>query len=88
MKGLTVMKTAIITLSSALLLALAETLSGNTLDAAAILAIAFASGLLAWTVFDYERKTLSLATLATGREVNVVDFRHGNNKPTTDRLAA
>ena len=57
------MKTTLITLLTAILLAIAAVAGGRHFDAADFIAIAFVSGLVAWTVTQYTGKprTLSLA---------------------------
>lgn len=47
------MKTALISLLTAALLGLASSASGRLFDAADFIAIAFATGLVAWTVAQY-----------------------------------
>ena len=54
------MKTALISLSTASLLAVAFALSGRLFDAANITALLFSTGLVAWTVSQYNRATRPL----------------------------
>ena len=57
------MKTALISLSTASLLAIAFVLSGRPFDAANVTALLFSTGLVAWTVSQYSRglRPLSIA---------------------------
>ncbi len=54
------MKTALISLSTASLLAIAFVLSGRPFDAANVTALLFSTGLVAWTVSQYNRATRPL----------------------------
>jgi len=54
------MKTALITLFTASLLAVAFVLSGRPVDAANLTALLFSTGLVAWTVSQYNRTTRPL----------------------------
>jgi len=54
------MKTALISLSTASLLAIAFVLSGRPFDAANVTALLFSTGLVAWTVSQYSRATRPL----------------------------
>jgi hypothetical protein len=56
------MKTALISLSTASLLAVAFVLSGRPVDAANLTALLFSTGLVAWTVSQYSRTARPLVT--------------------------
>ena len=56
------MKTALLTLLTVCLLLLAAVASGRLVDAADFIAIAFTSGLVAWTFAQYRTAPVPLAT--------------------------
>ena len=82
------MKTTIISLFTAGLLGLAATLTARPFDAADCLAIAFATGLVAWTVNQYGRKGEELRYVGKtfAFEPKPVTLRAGNRH--TGRIAA
>jgi hypothetical protein len=80
------MKTALISLLAASLLAIAFVLSGRPFDAANLTALLFSTGLVAWTVSQYSRVTRPLQVnrpirLPLPRQVRTF-------KPRMSRLAA
>jgi hypothetical protein len=80
------MKTALISLSTATLLGLASRASGHSFDAAAFVAILFASGLVAWTFGQYAR---SYPALTLSRPMRLPVNLGGQPAPAhAHRLAA
>ncbi|HVZ66223.1 MAG TPA: hypothetical protein VG936_16775 [Lacunisphaera sp.] len=80
------MKTALTSVLTATLLGVASYASGRPFDAADFSAIAFATGLVAWTVEQYSR---SPRELSRARPIHLpVNFARRTVEPTVKRLAA
>ncbi|HTL68494.1 MAG TPA: hypothetical protein VL200_12595 [Lacunisphaera sp.] len=80
------MKTALTSLLTATLLGVASYASGRPFDAADFSAIAFATGLVAWTVEQYSRQP---RVLSLNRPIHLpVNLLRGAADPSAKRLAA
>ena len=82
------MKTTIISLLTAGLLAFAATLSARPFDAADFIAIAFATGLVAWTVNQYSRNGPELSPVGEKVPFKAKPVRVRANVRATERIAA
>ncbi len=80
------MKTALISILAATLLGFASFASGRHFDAADFIAIAFATGLVAWTVEQYSREARPLTLARPIRLPAVPVVRHTGKQ--VGRLAA
>ena len=80
------MKTALISLFSASLLAVAFALTGRSFDVANLTALLFSTGLVAWTVSQYSRVT---RPLLVNRPIRLpIPLRRSSLAPRATRLAA
>jgi len=80
------MKTALISLLAASLLAFAFVLGGRPFDAANLTALLFSTGLVAWTVSQYSRAT---RPLLVNRPIRLpIPLRTRSVTPRISRLAA
>ena len=80
------MKTALISVLTATLLGFASRASGRAFDAADFTAIAFATGLVAWTIGQYSRNP---RVLALSRPIHLpVNIGDRSTKADAGRLAA
>ena len=79
------MKTALISLFAASLLAVAFVLGGRPLDAANLTALLFCTGLVAWTVSQYSRAT---RPLLVNRPIRLPMPLRGKSLASRARLAA
>ena len=80
------MKTALTSILAATLAGFASTAGGRAFDAATFLALAFAAGLIAWTISQYDRESTPLTIARPLRlPANPVNRHSG---PQVGRLAA
>ena len=83
MSNFTTMKTTISFLFAATLLGFASFINNHSIDAADLLAITFAAGLVAWTVSEYSRELPPLK-----RHAKTVPFVVPHPVSAANRLAA
>ena len=81
------MKTTVISLFAATLLGFAFLTRNESVDAAGVVAIAFAAGLVAWTVSEYGHTRRLNARLA-GTVPFAIPASHLHAEPALDRRAA
>lgn len=79
------MKTALISLFAASLLAIAFVLSGRPFDAANLTALFFSTGLVAWTVSQYSRAS---RPLSVNRPIRLPAPLRNRSLASSARLAA